>query len=545
MTARGTDAREHSVVRASLLLDTTASWSSKKLTAVVVLMIASVALVACGQRAGALDPPTVSKKTPASESTPRGSRPGHSSTTRTTIPPVTALTVTPIDWSSCGEDEQCGYLKVPLDYAHPRGATIEMAVERHLAELPSERIGSLVIDPGGPGGSGLDDMTNELDSLTPGLLDYFDIVVFDPRGVQRSDAFTCGESSESSSANSSRPGPDPVPDNAATTAQLDAEMKQYAAACEKASGSTLPYLGTVNVARDLERLRIALGDAKLTYMGQSYGTLIGELYAQMFPTHVRAMVLDSTIDPGLGTNQMTLDQAEGFEADLEDFFSWCASSSCPWHPSGSPTAALLALIRAAYTTKPPPGRAYAGAADMYDAILDGLYSSEEWPRLADALAADQAGDDNRVLSMSTGYNTSNSTNADDLFNAVNCLDHPVSRNLASYPHLAAVDGAMAPVFGPLFAWGEAQCAVWPAPPTRVPEAVIAPGAPPIVVIGSTGDPATPYSWAKSVAQEFTHSVLITFRGDDHVAYFYSECVRNAVQSYLIEKLPPRPGLVCT
>lgn len=508
-----------------------------------------MAVAACSQTAGSrasgtLVPTTVHTRTP-SEATRGGDKPTQSVATSTTIPDVTALAVTPIDWSFCGEDEECGYLKVPLDYARPRGATIEIAVERHLAEFPSRRLGSLIIDPGGPGGSGLDDMTNELDSLTPGLLDYFDIVLFDPRGVQRSDAFTCGESSGSSSVNSSRPGPDPVPDSAAAAAQLVAGMRQYAAACERASGASLPYLGTVNVARDLERLRIALGDAKLTYMGQSYGTLIGELYAQMFPSQVRAMVLDSTIDPALSMNEMVLDQAKGFEAALDAFFSWSASSSSAWHPSGDPTSALLALIRAAYTTKPPAGRAYAGAGDMYDAILDALYSSEDWPRLAAALAADQAGNDGPIVAMATGYTTSNSSNAGDVFNAVTCLDHPVSRDLASYAHLAAVDGAVAPVFGPLFAWGEAQCALWPALPTRVPGAVTAPGAPPIVVVGTTGDPATPYSWATSVARELRHGVLLTFEGEDHVAYFYSECVRDAVQTYLVNEVPPRPGLVCT
>jgi pimeloyl-ACP methyl ester carboxylesterase len=514
---------------------------------VVVLVLVSMLSVACSKTSGssgALAPSAVHTKAQATV-TDGGDQPKQSVTTTTTIPSVSALPISPIDWSSCGEDEECGYLKVPLDYARPHGAPIEIAVERHLAELPSERIGSLIIDPGGPGGSGLDDMTNELDSLTPGLLDDFDIVLFDPRGVQRSDAFTCGESSASSPANSPQPGSDPVPDSAAATAQLDAGMRQYAAACERASGSILPYLGTVDVARDLERLRIALGDAKLTYMGQSYGTLIGEMYAQMFPFHVRAMVLDSTIDPALNMNEMTLDQAKGFEAALENFFSWCASSSCPWRPSGNRTSALLALIRAAYTTKPPAARDYAGAGDMYDAILDGLYSTEDWPSLANALAADQAGNDGPIISMATGYTTSNSTNADDVFNAVTCLDHPVSRDLAIYPHLAAVDGAVAPVFGPLFAWDEAQCAVWPTAPTRVPEAVTAPGTPPIVVVGSTGDPATPYSWAMDVAHQLPHGVLVTFKGDDHVAYFYSQCVRDAVQTYFVQRTPPRSGLVCT
>jgi pimeloyl-ACP methyl ester carboxylesterase len=524
--------------------------SAIRLTRAAGLVIVSMALIACGQTADSRAANAVtrttllSRKVHATGAAVGRDRPGQTGTAISTPPPVTALPITPIDWSFCGEDEQCGYLKVPLDYARPGGATIEMAVERHLAELPSRRIGSLVIDPGGPGGSGLDDMTNELDSLTPGLLDYFDVVLFDPRGVQRSDPFTCGASSGSSSV-SAAPGPDPVPGNATETAQLDASLRQYAAACERSSGSILPYLGTMNVARDLERLRIALGDAKLTYIGQSYGTLIGELYAEMFPAHVRAMVLDSTIDPGLSMNEMTLDQAEGFEADLDDFFSWCASSSCPWHPLGNRTSALLALIRAAYTTKPPAGGAYAGAGDMYSALLDALYSREHWPRLGAALAADQAGDDGEVVAMATGYTTSNSTNAGDVFNAVTCLDHPVSRNLASYPHLAALDGAAAPVFGPLFAWNEAQCAVWPAPPTRVPEAVTASGTPPIVVVGTTGDPATPYAWARNVARELPHGVLITFAGDDHVAYFYSQCVRDAVQPYLLEKVLPKPGLICT
>jgi hypothetical protein len=203
------------------------------------------------------------------------------------------------------------------------------------------------------------------------------------------------------------------------------------------------------------------------------------------------------------------------------------------------------LIQAAYTTKPPAGHAYAGAGYVYDALLDALYSSEHWPSLAAALADDQAGDGAPIIAMSNHYTTSNSTNAVDLFNAVNCLDHPVSRDLASYGHLAAVDGAAAPIFGPLLAWGEAQCALWPALPTRTPAPVAAPGSPAIVVVGSTRDSATPYSWAVSVAHNLAKGVLVTFESDDHVAYFYSQCVRDAVQTYLVEAIPPPAGLVCT
>src|SRR5580692_1743320 len=182
-------------------------------------------------------------------------------TTSTTEPPVTAMV-----WSPCNGDLQCGTLVVPLDYAHPAGPTISIAVARHPAEEPGARIGSLVIDPGGPGVSGINDMSNELSALTPQLLDDFDIVLFDPRGVERSDPVTCG------SATGSGPS-DPTPVTPSQQAQAIAQLKQFAAACETNSASVLPYVGTVDGARDMDRLRQALGDGGLTYMGQSYGTL--------------------------------------------------------------------------------------------------------------------------------------------------------------------------------------------------------------------------------------------------------------------------------
>ena len=225
-------------------------------------------------------------------------------TTSTTVPPVT-----PMVWSPCNGDSQCGTLVVPLDYADPDGPTISIAVARHPAEEPAARIGSLVIDPGGPGVSGINDMSNELSALTPQLLDDFDIVLFDPRGVERSDPVTCG------SATGSGPS-DPTPVTPSQQAATIAGLRQFAAACEKNSATVLPYVGTVEVARDMDRLRQALGDSGLTYMGQSYGTLLGLTYAALFPTHIRAMVLDSVIDPALSFNQITTGQADGFEGVL-------------------------------------------------------------------------------------------------------------------------------------------------------------------------------------------------------------------------------------
>jgi pimeloyl-ACP methyl ester carboxylesterase len=460
--------------------------------------------------------------------------------TTTTEPP---LPVTPIAWTSCGADLQCGTLTVPLNYADPEGTTIGIAVERHPAEVPSQRIGSLVINPGGPGVSGIDDMSNELSVLTPELLDDFDIVTFDPRGVQRSDPITCGETPGAT------PGalPDPVPQTAAAQKSMIAGLRQYGLNCQKASGAIFPYAGTVDVARDLDRLRIALGDAGLTYMGQSYGTLIGATYAEMFPTHIRAMVLDSVIDPALSLNQITLGQAEGFEGVLNSFFTWCAASaSCPWKTTSDPTAALLAQIATSRTTPAPAGGGRsAGPGELYNALLDGLYSPSEWPRLGQALGADADGNGAAIVAMSNSYQADGSTNGSDAAADIDCLDHPASKDVAAYSYLAAVFKASAPVFGPVLAWGEAECAVWPVPPSRTPAPVSAPGSPPILLVGTTHDPATPYAWAVNLAGELSHGVLLTRDGSDHVAYFYSACVRSYVQTYLVTVVTPPKDTVCT
>jgi pimeloyl-ACP methyl ester carboxylesterase len=429
---------------------------------------------------------------------------------------------------------------VPLDYAHPGGATIAVAIARHPAEDPAARIGSLVIDPGGPGVSGIDDMTNELDSMTTQLLDDFDIVLFDPRGVGRSAPVTCG-------ADTGSAPPDPAPATASEQASTIAALRSFATDCEKNSAALLPFVGTVDVARDMDRLRQALGDSQLTYMGQSYGTLLGLTYASLFPTHIRAMVLDSVIDPALSFDQITEGQADGFENLLNAFFAWCAgSASCAWRPAGDPTAALLALLSQSATSPAPAGGgSVAGPGQIYDALLASLYSQSDWPQLGATLAADSAGNGAPAVAQSNHYNNGGSSNAAVAITAIDCLDHPVSANLATYPALAASIAKTAPVFGPLLTWGEAGCAVWPVPATRPVGPVTAPGAPPILVIGTTNDPATPYAWAVNVAKELQHGVLLTHDGDDHVAYFYSACVRADVQTYLVSGWTPASGTVCS
>jgi pimeloyl-ACP methyl ester carboxylesterase len=461
--------------------------------------------------------------------------------TSTTAP--AQLPVTPVQWTPCG-DLQCGSVTVPLDYDNPDGPTLQIAVARHPAEDPSERIGSLVINPGGPGTSGIDDLPNELSVLTPELLDRFDIVSFDPRGVQRSSPVSCA-----SSAGSGTSGQliDPVPTTAAAVAALLRNDQEFAAQCQQDSGSILPYVGTVDTARDLDRIRAALGDAQLTFIGHSYGTLLGATYADLFPTHVRAMVLDGAIDPALSTTQYAADQAASLESELQSFFTWCAgNSACPWRPSGDPTTALLDLIQ---TSRTQPlsisGGGTAGPGELYDALLAGLESQSSWPALAGALAQAEQGNGSAAVSMSDRYETGGSTNGATAEQAIDCLDHPVDRNPASYPALAASIGKTAPVFGPLLAWGLLGCATWPVLPTRTPAPASDPGAPPILVVGTTGDPVTPYSWAVGLAKELTGGVLLTWQGMSHVAYFYSPCVRAAAQAYLVAGTMPPTGTVCT
>jgi pimeloyl-ACP methyl ester carboxylesterase len=453
----------------------------------------------------------------------------------------------PVQWSPCGA-LQCGTVSVPLSYADPGGAAISLALVRHPAQDPDQRLGSLVIDPGGPGVSGVDDMDNELSSLTPELLEDFDIVMFDPRGVQRSDPVTCGEAPGGAPATGpSTPAPDPVPQTPAAITSLIDALRSYADACDKASADLLPYVGTVDAARDLDRIRAALGDQALTYMGQSYGTLLGATYAEMFPTHVRAMFLDSAVDPALSSQQMIEAQAVGFENSLNDFFGWCAVTvSCPWRPSGDPTAAVLDLINEArHHPIPAGGGSTIGPGEIYDALLSGLYSQSDWPTLADALSQAASGNGALVLHRSNTYGQNGASNGGDAASAISCLDHTVPRQLSAYPALAAQAATTAPVFGPLLAWGQAGCAVWPVPPTRTPGPIHADGSPPIVVVGTTGDPATPYAWAVALASQLQHGVLVTRDGVDHVAYFYSSCVRALAQSYLVDLTVPPNGTTCS
>ena len=423
---------------------------------------------------------------------------------------------------------------MPLDYAEPGGPHIAVALVRRPASGPGARIGSLVLNPGGPGESGLLNFDKDLSVLPNGVLARFDVLGFDPRGVGKTSPIHCPTGAAS----------DPVPQTEAARAALLAADRAYAQGCAHDSGDLLlAHVGSVDVARDMDRLRAAVGDTGLSYLGLSYGSLLGATYADLFPTRVRAMALDGILDPALATDALADAQAAGFERSLDAFFAWCVPSTCAWRPAGEPHAAFRSLV-ASVRQRPLGGL---GPGELYTATFGTLYARNFWPSLAQALAAVERGDAGPMLGLYNGYERTNDPSFDgDANNAVTCLDHPVARDPNTYPARAAAAAVTAADFGPLFAWGLLSCAVWPVPDTaiRVPHPIVAPGSGPILVVGTRDDPATPYAWAQSLAAGLAHGALLTREGYDHVAIFTSTCVRSADEAVLVDLRLPVPGTVC-
>ena len=319
--------------------------------------------------------------------------------------------------------------------------------------------------------------------------------------------------------------------------------------CQALSPAELPYVSTVDAARDLDVLRAALGDAQLTYLGFSYGSLLGATYANLFPTHVRAMVLDGVLDPALPTLTEIAQQSVALDGQLQQFFAACAHSSCPWQPGADPTAAYEALV-ARVRAHPLPARGTArpvGPAAVLWGTVAALYWPAMWGQLAQALQAASRGDGTGFLTLYDDYTgrqpDGSYTNIFEANAAVDCLDSPPVPLEAIQADAPAV-AAAAPVFGLLDLYGEVECAVWPLPATGSIGPLPARGSPAIVVVGSTGDPVTPYAWAQSLAAELAHGVLLTRVGDGHTGYGSSACIRTQVDRYLTTLAPPAPGTRC-
>jgi pimeloyl-ACP methyl ester carboxylesterase len=419
-----------------------------------------------------------------------------------------------------------------------------MAIDRHPAT--GRKIGSLLINPGGPGASGVDALATLVPKMPADLRAAFDIVGFDPPGVARTAPITCLDSA----ALGRYFHVDPEPPTAAGFAALVAADQAFAAGCQARSRAELPYVSTQDAARDMDVLRAALGDSKLTYLGLSYGSLLGATYAGLFPTHVRAMALDGALDPALPTITELNQQSAALDAELQQFFAWCArQSSCAWKPEGSSQAAYQALLDQV-RAKPLPAQGTSrtvGPAELLYGTAVTLYSTSTWNDLGFALEAATAGDGSDFLELFDAYTgrqpNGSYSNELEANVAINCLDAPAP-SLTAVRAAAPAAEAAAPIFGPPNVNSEAGCSVWPIPATGHVGPIRAAGSPPIVVVGSTGDPVTPYTWAQSLSRQLANAVLLTRVGNGHTGYVNSSCIRSQVDRYLITLATPPVGTRC-
>lgn len=458
-----------------------------------------------------------------------------------------APSVRPARWADCGGGFSCTEIRVPRDYAAPSDGYLNISLIRAAATKPKQRIGSLLLNPGGPGASGVEFVREGIDGFDDSLRERFDIVGFDPRGVNSSTAIRCIDNLDGHAAL------DPSPDDAAELEALVESAREYAAACARRNDATLPYLSTEAVARDLDRIRASVGDDKLTYLGFSYGTLIGALYAERFPDRVRAMALDGAIDPSLDLEEFRSDQGEGFERALRAFLADCAKrTSCAFYEGGKSAAAFDALMASIDRDPIPAPRTgdprLVGPGLAWSAVLGALYSESYWPLLALALAQAKDGDGSLLLAISDPFRgrkpNGSYSNLQDAYVGNTCLDYPAPTDVRVYTGWAKALTAAAPHFAQFVAYNDLVCAFWSVPAQGVPRTVTAAGAPPIVVVGTTGDPATPYHWAEALADQLESGVLVTYEGEGHTGYGASVCVQDTIDDYLLELTVPKAGLRC-
>ncbi|MFC5826372.1 alpha/beta hydrolase [Nonomuraea insulae] len=420
-------------------------------------------------------------------------------------------------WSGCGNGYECAKAAVPLDYSKPAGKQIAIS----MARLPAtgKKVGSIVLNFGGPGASGVDSLKASKNVVSPAIRERFDVVSFDPRGVGGSSPVRC----MGTLGLDAYFALDPTPDTRTEVKRAESWDKAFAKNCTANSGKQLlAHVSTVDSARDMDVLRAALGDERLTYLGFSYGTYLGSIYAELFPKRIRAMTLDGAEDPSQQAADFQRDQDHGFEVATASFLRDCfKQKDCPFR--GHTVKAALKQLDKLYARadEAPLRNEYDGRqvteAVVRSAVDYSMYMTANWPRLRQALTHAYKGDGTRMLLLSDESNgrlpTGRYDNSFEALMAINCVDHP-----------------------------ESPCSNWPVKGTRYPKKVHAKGSPPIVVVGTTRDPATPYKEAKALAAQLSKGVLLTNDADGHTGYGRgSACLDRKVDRYLITAKAPQAG----
>jgi pimeloyl-ACP methyl ester carboxylesterase len=452
-----------------------------------------------------------------------------------------------LDWTRCRDHFWCAELEVPLDYARPAGDTIRLALLA--APATGRRIGALVVNPGGPGVPGTDYAAASARAFGAPLRAHYDIVGFDPRGTGASSPVDC----LSDKALTAYLAADPDPDDSSEEAAFLASARAMGAGCVQRSGAVAGHVSTVEAARDMDVLRSALGETQLTYFGASYGTKLGATYADLFPARVGRFVLDGAVDPALPTRELNLQQAQGFETALRSYVGNCVKSAgCFLGDTVDAGVAKVQSLFADLDEHPLPTRdgRELTEGDAFLGLALPLYSRSYWLLLSTALKSALAGDGSALMLLADAYvhrtGDTYDDNSSEAIYAINCLDDPWA--LHTPAEVAADVPAFekaSPTFGRSFAWLGATCSGFRSPSTSRPRALHAAGAAPIVVIGTTRDPATPLQWAKNLAAELDSGVLVTRDGDGHTGYHSgNRCVDSAVEDYLVDGTVPRDGLSC-
>jgi pimeloyl-ACP methyl ester carboxylesterase len=441
-------------------------------------------------------------------------------------------------------------LSVPVDYNKPDGDVAQIAMIRFKAT--GQKIGSLIVNPGGPGESGVEAAASLIPTLPQSVRERFDLVGFDPRGVANSSpAVWCN-----SDADNDRLRADPQVDySPAGVAHIEQETKEFVQRCvDKMGKEFLENVGTANVARDLDSMRAALGDDKLTYLGYSYGTRIGSAYAEAFPDKVRAMILDGAVDPNADPIEADLRQAAAFQQAFNDYAADCAKS--PDCPLGTDPAKAVEVYRSLVDplvdkpakTKDPRGLSYSDA--IVGTILP-LYSPSLWRHLTQALSELSEGKGDTMLTLADLYMGRDAkghyNNSTDVRVAVNCVDQPPVTDRAKTVEEDRRSRELAPFMSYGQFTGHAPletCAFWPVPPTSTPHEIKVSGLPPILVVSTTNDPATPYQAGVDLAKQLG-GTLLTFEGTQHTVVFQGNaCIDNISATYLVDVTVPPPNTRC-
>ena len=520
-----------------------------------VLVVGVLALTSCSSGTPAVVAPTRPAISPTISLPPLPSASASAGPSASTPPAPSALpkpdlstfydqTVT---WQNCGQAD-CAKITVPVDYSDPTGPTIELAAAR--VKATGDKIGTLFVDPGGPGGSAVEYAKAAERIVSEEIRKHYDVVGVDPRGVGLSAPVNCLTDQQTDDLLAL----DGTPDNPAIETQTVEGSTVVAKGCQKSGGQLYQYMGTVDAARDMDIARAALKDETFNYLGKSYGTMLGATYAQLFPDRVGRMVLDGALPADLDLVQVSKGQADEFEVNLRNFVEDCLTKTdCPL--SGTTDEALVQLRAWLTSLDPEPltsnGRTLNEALATYAVVSYLYFPSSDYPILRSALAAAMidkdagpmlAALDARISRGPDGHYIRNSSSA---FYAVTCLDRPFNGSVNDVRTYAKEWAVTAPTFGPAIAWGMLPCKDWPVVGDRVARTV-AEGSNPILVVSTTHDPATPYAWGQELATTLANGHLLTHEGFGHTAYRRgSDCVNAAVDDYLLSGTVPAEGTVCS